>query len=389
MYMNDLSYHLPVKIHFGNGNLGLIGNEAITMGKKAMIVCGKKSMRDNGTMERLLYLLEEKGVTWTLFEGINPEPRVEVIDDALLQLRSEKADIVIGIGGGSALDLGKALALLAVYTGNAESYFGSQGSEKLTKPGLPYIAIPTTAGTGSEVTNNSVFINSSTGLKQSIASPFMFPRVAIVDPEITKDVPPTVTAASGMDALTHGVESYLSRGANDITKALAYKSIKLISRSLKRAYDNPCDMEARADMALGSLIAGMAFGNSGLGIAHGISHPLGYHFHIPHGIANAMLLPKALEYNREVAKEEIADLYECFFPKNKTLEGMELKVEAVISSIEELARQLRIPQRLEALGVKKEAFGQIAQESFASRSIKYNKKEATVEDVMGILEEIY
>ena len=387
--MNSLSYHLPVKIRFGNGNLGLIGDEAITMGKRAMIVCGKKSMRDNGTLERLLCLLEEKGVTCSLFEGVDPEPRVEVIDDAILQLKSEGADMVIGIGGGSALDLGKVLALLAVYTGRAESYFGSEGSEKLTKPGLPYIAIPTTAGTGSEVTNNSVFINPSTGLKQSIASPFMFPKVAIVDPEMTKDVPPTVTAASGMDALTHGIESYLSRGANDITKALAYKSIRLISRSLKRAYDNPYDMEARADMALGSLVAGMAFGNSGLGIAHGISHPLGYHFHISHGIANAMLLPKALKYNMIVAIDEIAALYECFFPEDKTSKDMEEKVKAVIASIEELARQLNIPQKLEALGVKKEAFGQIARESFASRSIKYNKKEATIEDVMGILEEIY
>jgi 1,3-propanediol dehydrogenase/alcohol dehydrogenase len=389
IYMNSFHYYLPVKIHFGIGSLGKVGDEAIAMGKRAVIVCGKKSMKENGAIDQLIHLLKEKGVECILWDGIDPEPEVVALNQALLQIKDEKVDIVIGIGGGSTLDLGKALALLAEYPEKAEAYFGSQGVQKLNKPGIPYIAIPTTAGTGSEVTNNSVFINASTGLKQSIASPFMFPKAAVIDPDLTKGVPPKVTAASGMDALTHGIESYLSRGANDITKTLAYKSVKLISRSLKRAYDHPGDMEARADMAEGSLMAGMAFGNSGLGIAHGISHPLGYHFHIPHGVANAMLLPKALKFNREVAKIEIANLYECFFAENKANYSMGLKVDAVISHVEELARQLNIPQSLKNLGVKKAAFEQIALESFSSRSIKYNKREATVQDVKKILEEIY
>ena len=279
------------RIRFGAGCASTIGEAASAMGRRALVV-------HNGlAAARLAPLLERSGVDVALhrFKG---EPTAADVDLAVMAARREQAELIVGIGGGSAIDCAKAVAGIYANGGAAVDYMEVVGNgQKITRPALPWIAIPTTAGTGAEATRNAVISLPEQKFKASIRSELLLPRLALIDAELGVDVPADVTAASGMDAVCQLIESYISANASPFTDALALQGLVRAARSLQRAVEAPADVEARADMALAALFSGVALSHAGLGAAHGFAAPLGANFPAPHGVICAALLPHVLAAN--------------------------------------------------------------------------------------------
>jgi len=294
--VTDLTFRSAGEIVFGRGTLERIGTIAAGLGSHAMVVRGGRHLDASRTVDRLRRLLDDAGVQ-TTFHTVRGEPDVETVDAAAAAARAARADLVVGIGGGSALDAAKAVAGLLTNEGGALDYMEVVGAGRtITRPAAPLVAVPTTAGTGTEVTRNAVVTSRPRSFKASMRSPHLVPAVALVDPALTDFMPRRVTAATGLDALTQLVEAHVTRRANPITDALSLQGISLASRSLVRACDGD-DQEARDDMALAALLSGLCLANAGLGAVHGFAAPLGAAFPVPHGVACAVLLPHVMEAN--------------------------------------------------------------------------------------------
>ena len=289
----EFEFAVAGRLFFGPGSLQKVGTLAFSLGRRALILTGRKGTRN----EQVRALLEAVGVT-TAFLGIPGEPSVEMVSQGVEVGRDFCCDVVLGIGGGSVLDAGKAIAALLTNPGTPLDYLEVIGAGKsLVVPSLPYIAIPTTAGTGTEVTRNAVLTSPVHGVKASIRSPWMLPRVALVDPELTYDLPAELTAASGMDALAQVIEPLVSIKAQPLTDALCRQALPRAARSLRRVFLNGKDFSAREDICFLSLCGGIALANAGLGAIHGFAAPLGGMFHAPHGALCACLLPAVVEAN--------------------------------------------------------------------------------------------
>ena len=385
----EFQYLVPVKIVFGQGKIKETGRLCKSLGTKALLVTGRSSAKKSKALDNLVHSLEIENIDVVIYNQVNGEPDVSVVDQGVALLIKEGCDIVIGLGGGSVLDVAKTIAMVAVHGGSAQSYFGEKASQiLLSKTGLPFIAIPTTSGTASEVTRNAVIKNTENGLKQSIYSDNMFARIAIIDPELTLTAPSKVTAEAGMDAFTHALESYLSIKANPISEALSYRAMGLIFKSIETAVKNGSNIEARESMAMGSLIAGISFGNVGLGLCHGISPALGSVYTVTHGLSNAVLLPYVLEFNKDVAFKKIADLY-AFVDSSEEKLTIHKKAEVVIDRIRHLNTRIGIPEKLKQIGVEQKDFTKLVELTFQGRSVYNNPKPVSTEDVLKILETAY
>ncbi len=319
--------------------------------------------------------LTEAGVEYATF-SVSGEPTLEVVRTGTQRARDEKCDLVIGFGGGSVMDTGKAIAVLLTNGGDPLDYLEVIGKgQPLTKESAPYVAIPTTAGTGSEVTRNAVLGSPEQRAKVSMRSPFMLPRVALVDPELTYDLPPQLTATTGMDALTQLIEAFVSMKANPMTDAICREGMMRAGRSLRRAYENGGDVAAREDMCVASLFGGVALANAGLGAAHGLSSPLGGIFDAPHGALCAALLPHVMDVNlgmtRLAIDEEIVRRF--------------LEVARIVGDLGKLVRALKIPS-LRQYGVKSEDFPEIVEKAKTSNSMKGNPLVLRDEELREILE---
>ena len=281
------------RIIFGMGVLAEVGPLARGLGRRPLVVTGRDGSRSQGLLERL----GAHGLKPSIF-SLAGEPTLAGVREGVARARAGQTDLVIAFGGGSALDAGKAIAALAVNEGDPLDYLEviGQGRPLAQRP-LPCIAIPTTAGTGSEVTRNAVLASPEHGVKASLRHPWMLPEVALVDPGLTVGVPPAITASTGLDALTQLIEPYLSVKANPMTDALCLEGVRRVARSLQRAWTDGGDLAAREDMALASLLGGLALANAGLGAVHGLAAPLGGLAPVPHGAACAALLPHVLEAN--------------------------------------------------------------------------------------------
>ena len=302
-------FYTPGKIIFGPGGLSQVGAEAKRLGNKALIVLGKSTMRKSGALNRLAHLLKEKNLEYIIYENIPSDPTVEIVDDGASFARKGNCNLMIALGGGSVLDTGKAISVMVTNEGSVADYQEIEGKgRKFQHKTLPFIAIPTTSGTGSEATRNAVITNTKLGLKKSIRDPWLIPEVALVDPELTLSLPPYVTAVCGGDALTQCIESYLGKKSQEITDALALHAIGLIGKSLVKAVKEGKNLEARKDMAMAALLSGLCLSNSGLGAAHALSHPLGVHYKIPHGLSCAVLLPYVMEYNLPIVTKRLAKI---------------------------------------------------------------------------------
>ncbi|MGN7396664.1 iron-containing alcohol dehydrogenase [Peribacillus frigoritolerans] len=301
-----------------------------------------------GVIDRVSLRLKEHGFEVDVYTDIVPEPPLEVGEKLVRYTREGKYTMVIGVGGGSALDLAKLAAVLATQEGSVASYLNLTGTRKIEQKGLPKILIPTTSGTGSEVTNISVLSLDST--KDVITHDYLLADVAIIDPELTVSLPPRATASTGIDALTHAVEAYVSVNASPITDGLALKAIRLISRSLRKAVANGYDKEARIDMSNGSYMAGLAFFNAGVAGVHALSYPLGGQFHISHGESNAVLLPYVMGYIRKSCTKQMADLLNALVGKSGNLPEEEASYKCV-DELQKLVKEVGIPNTLREFNI--------------------------------------
>lgn len=357
-------------IVFGNGTFQKIGEHARALGRRALVITGRRAER----AKPLQGLLAAEGIEAGVF-SVPGEPSVKQVVAALAQVRETERDLIIGFGGGSALDAAKAVAGLATNPGEPLDYLEVIGHGKpLTRPSLPCIAIPTTAGTGAEVTRNAVLSSPEHRVKVSLRSPFLLPKLAIVDPALTCGLPPEVTAWTGLDALTQLIEPYVSARANPLTDALCLQGIERVARSLRRAYHDGTNPQARDDMALASLFGGLALANAGLGAVHGFAAPIGGMYPAPHGAICAALLPVVMEINVRALRERQpdAEALHRFRTVAQLLTGRpEAEISDGIEWVAALCRELRVPG-LGSYGIRREAFGSIVEKAQKASSMKAN-----------------
>jgi alcohol dehydrogenase class IV len=373
------TFYLPTRIRTGKGAFESLGHILASCGRRGLLVCGQHSVR-SGLVGRARSLAKDRGLELEVYSQTGGEPDLRMVEEACSLARDADCDVVVGLGGGSAMDLAKAVAGLALLEGPAEAYFSGRAVDG---PSLAFVAIPTTAGTGAEVTKNAVLIDREAKIKQSIRDDRWFPRWALVDPELTLDSPPEVTASSGSDALCQAIEAYTSIGATPLTDGLAERAIMLIGGSLSRAYASGDDLGAREDMAYGSLLAGMAMSNARLGAVHGMAHPLGVAFDIPHGIVCGLLLPYTMAYNAPVTSKygRVARLL------GVSAEASDMALRhAAVDRVREFLRSIGIPEHLGPLGVRDEDLDAIVAASLPSGSLKHNPRPLDGRDVRRILE---
>jgi alcohol dehydrogenase len=307
--MKDLKFNgrMVPRIYFGCGAVQNIGDEIKALNGGIVLLVCDAALTALGITDHIRHIIEKSGLTPVVFDRTEPEPTLETADACAQTGRSAKCDFVVGVGGGSAMDTAKAASVLLTNPGPAKDY---QGQNLVKHPGVNAIMIPTTAGTGSEVTGVAVFINREKQLKLGINTPYVIPSLALLDPELTVSLPPAVTASTGMDALTHAVESYISKSATPLSEVFSLKAVECVAKNLKKAFENGNDREARSQMLFGSCMAGLAILNGGVCPAHAISYPMSVFHGIPHGVGCGILLPRVVEQNKDHAKEKIARLWE-------------------------------------------------------------------------------
>jgi alcohol dehydrogenase class IV len=374
------------KLVFGRDTFKEVPAEINAFGNSVLVVTGKTAMRKAGVTSRLETLLTQKDITYYLFERVDPEPDIEIIQEGLDFLQDHKVMSVLAIGGGSVIDVAKVIAGVYGHVSRDKSTLREFLGHDIIIPGLPCIAIPTTAGTGSEVTKNAVILDSRTQTKSSIVrSPLITPKVAIIDPVLMLSMPPKITAASGMDALTQAIEAYVTKKANPFCEMLAIQAIEIIGRNLQQAVADGSNLEVREKMAYGSLLSALAFAISSLGAVHGLAHPIGALFHATHGIVCALLLPHIMEFNKITAPTKFAKigavLHSAVDISQKS--STEL-IERGIEFIKDLLEQIQLPTTLRELGVHETDIPRIVSDTKGS-SLDNNPRQASPEDLTQIL----
>lgn len=371
------------RILFGPGKLKEVTASAQSIGKKALLVTGKTP--DRAT--QLLDSLRAHNIE-TATVQIASEPTTDIVLEGTTTARNSNCDFVIGIGGGSVLDGAKAIAAFMTNDGEPSEYLEVVGQGKpLQNIPAPWIAIPTTAGTGAEVTKNAVLGSKSHKMKVSLRSPLLFARLAVVDPELTLDLPPALTASTGLDALTQLIEPYVSIRANPVSDALCLEGLRRCARALRRCYENGSDLEARSDMALASLLGGLALANSGLGAVHGFASPLGGEFDAPHGAVCAALLPHVMQANVRALqrRESGSSVLKRYDEIAHILTGKsQATVEDGIAWILDLCTLFEIPA-LQSYGINQTDLPALVEKSAHASSMKANPIELTSEELLDIL----
>jgi alcohol dehydrogenase class IV len=361
----NFSFLTASKIIFKSGAVDELGLYVKQFGKKFLIVTDRV-FRDIGVLDRVEKQLDEQGIQYVYFFDVFGEPDVEYVDSAYALATVEKCDTVLSIGGGSLIDVGKATAALITNGGKVKDYleFVGTGAKVVNEP-VPFIAMPTTAGTGSEVTKNAVIGSKKEKFKRSMRDDRMLANVVIIDPSLTIKLPKKITATSGIDAMTHSLEAYVTaRNPTPITKAIAFQGIMSAGKFLKRAYDNPEDLEAREGMSLAALCGGMSFANSGLGAAHGLGMALNIYYPIPHGMGVGITLPYVMELNAANYPGLYDEVGEALSGKRYNKKGAGTKV--AIDFIKELNAGIGIPGDLKSLNVTAEMAQKMGAECFGS-----------------------
>jgi len=355
--MNSYSnFEMPQKVLYGRDSLSQLGKLASHLGTKALIV-SDRIMEKVGYVEQCMTLLESEGIKYATYLDANSEPSDAFVKDALKICVDESCDLVIAVGGGSCIDTAKAVSVVATNGGYIGDYMG--GKKIANSHALPLIAIPTTAGTGSEVTNVTVITNLKDDVKMMIKQSAFLPRMSIVDPLLTMTTPKSVTAATGLDALCHAVEAYFSKLKHPMTDTFALSAIELITDNIKKVYVNGNDVDAREKMSLGAMQAGIAFSNASVTLIHGMSRPIGALFHVPHGVSNAMLLPACLEFSKEAASSELATIGKCIAPNSNHKTESDWADQA-IKTIKKLCHELEIPN-LKGWGIDEATFNNVVE----------------------------
>ena len=382
--METFSFSIPQHVIFGKGSLGKLPEAAKALGKnKALIISGPHLNRI-GMVDKCQAALSAAGIGSAAFTETEGNPSTETVEKAVEAYKSSGADFIVAFGGGSPLDVAKAAGILAAYGGKITEY---EGGGKVPGPVVPMIAIPTTAGTGSEVTSFSVITDHSRNYKLSVSSNYLLPAYAILDPELIASVPAGTAAACGVDAMVHALEAYLSLAASPFSDMFALKALQLIGKNL-RAYAANRGNEAAAEaMMMGSLFAGIAFSHARLGDVHAMSHPVSAYFNVAHGVANAILLPVIVEYNELADQGKYYDIYRCV-AKAPVSEAM-FSSHMLTEELRALNMELGIPSCLKEAGVKAEYFDAMAEDAMKSGNISVNPRSTTKADVLELYKKAF
>ena len=374
------------KIVFGNRSSRALVSHIQDLNAKNPLVVMDKNLAKAGFQEAVANLLIPEGMKYTLYDKVEPEPRIELADEGAALALKNKCDIIVGIGGGSAMDVAMAIAVLATNKGSAVDYLGLN---KISKPGLPKIMIPTTAGTGSEVTFTAVFIRKNLKKKEGMNSPYLYPELALLDPELTLSLPPRPTAETGIDALCHAIESYTSVIASPMSELFSLQAIALIAENLRTCVHDGKNLQARENMLLASLYAGLGLANAGVTAVHSLSYPLGGKYGIGHGMANTLMLPATMAFNLPAALDKFADVAEAMGEVTDDLpvrEAAYLALEAVESLIEDCG----ISSSLAEFGIKEKDFPALADVALTvARPLENNPRKITKEDAIEIYSDAF
>ena len=372
--LNERSYH-------GKGAIQEIAGEVTSRGLKKALLCTDPDLLKFGVTKKVTDVLDAAGLAYQVYSEIKPNPTIENVKDGVEAAKAAQADYIIAIGGGSSMDTAKAIGIIVTNPEFADVR-SLEGTADTKNPCLPIIAVPTTAGTAAEVTINYVITDVEKNRKFVCVDPHDIPVVAIVDPDMMASMPKGLTAATGMDALTHAIEGYITKGAWELSDMFHLKAIEIISKSLRGAVDNT--PEGREGMALGQYVAGMGFSNVGLGIVHSMAHPLGALYDTPHGVANAIILPTVMEYNAPATGEKYREIARAMGVKGVDDMSQEEYRKAAIDAVRRLSQDVGIPADLKEI-VKPEDVAFLAQSAFDDACRPGNPRDTSVEEI----EELY
>ncbi len=376
----------PTRIQFGAGCIADLAQTVKDFNGTNVFLVVDPGLVKAGLIAKISAPLKKAKIPFTVYDKIDPEPGLKLADNGKKIAKKAGCDCVVGVGGGSAMDVAKAIAILLTNGGKAEKYLGLG---LIKKPGVPKIMVPTSSGTGAEVTFTAVFINEKTGSKGGMNGDPLYPDAAILDPELTLSLPPHVTAFTGIDALTHALEAYTSTQAHAISEMYSLEAIGLIADNLPAAYANGDNLEARSAMLMGSLLGGKALATAGVGLVHAMAYPMGGMFGVPHGLANAVLLPYVIEYNMIGNIEKFAILAQVLGQNTSDLtlrESATLCVDALF----ELNNDVDIPATLKDLDIPFDSIPEMAKIALTvTRPVENNPRKPSLEDVIAIYEEAF
>ncbi|MDD6797544.1 MAG: lactaldehyde reductase [Clostridia bacterium] len=375
--LNETSYH-------GAGAIEAIPSEAKGRGLKKAFVCSDPDLVKFGVTKKVLDVLDAAGLPYEVYSNIKPNPTIENVQSGVEAYKASQADYIVAIGGGSSMDTAKAVGIIIANPEHADVR-SLEGAVNTKNKSVPIFAVPTTAGTAAEVTINYVITDAEKNRKMVCVDPHDIPVVAFIDPDMMATMPKGLTAATGMDALTHAIEGYITGGAWELSDMFHLKAIEIIAKSLRGAVDNT--PEGREGMALGQYIAGMGFSNVGLGIVHSMAHPLGALYDTPHGVANAIILPTVMEYNAEATGEKYRDIAKAMGVKGTENMTQEEYRKAAVDAVKQLSEDVGIPKDLKEI-VKKEDIPFLAQSAYDDACRPGNPKETSVEDITKLYESL-
>jgi alcohol dehydrogenase class IV len=385
--MKPFNFNTAPRIVFGEGSLARIGEiTAAQLGKRVLLVTDPGLIKV-GLIEPALMSLEAAGVAVSLFSDVEADPPEHVVMASTKVAQDLKAEGVIGLGGGSSMDVAKLAALLAPGT---EKLADAYGVGNAKGPRLPLLLAPTTAGTGSEVTPVSI-VTTGASEKKGVVSPVILPDVALLDPDLTLGLPPAVTAATGIDAMVHAIEAYASASPanNPVSRALAREALRLMGAALERAVHNGKDKAARGDMLLGAMLAGQAFANSPVAAVHALAYPLGGHYHIPHGLSNALMLPHVLRFNAETSSAAYVEIAPDAFPELEEV-GSQVRAAAFADKLAGLSTRCGLQQRLRDVGIPADAVPMLARDAMKqTRLLVNNPRPVTEADALAIYQQAW
>jgi alcohol dehydrogenase len=384
--MQSFTVTQPTRLQFGAGTVKDLGKTVKDFNGSKVLLVMDPGLVKAGMLERLTAPLEQEGIPFILYDEIDPEPGLKLADKGCALAQETGCDCVVGAGGGSAMDVAKAIAILLTNGGKAVDYLGLG---LIKKPGVPKIMVPTSAGTGAEVTFTAVFINEETGSKGGMNGDPLYPDAAILDPELTLSLPATVTAYTGIDALTHALEAYTSTQAHTISEMYSLEAIDLIARNLPAACANGGNLEARSAMLMGALLGGKALAIAGVGLVHAMAYPMGGMFRVPHGLANAVLLPYVVQYNLPGNYEKFALLAEVL---GQNTEGLSRRDAAslCVEALYDLNKDVGIPATLKELDIPFDKIPEMAEIALTvTRPVENNPRQPSLADVIAVYEQAY
>ena len=380
MILNETSY-------FGAGSRKVIAEEVAKRGYKKALIVTDKDLIKFGVADQVIAVLKDANIPYEIFDEVKPNPTVKNVKAGIAAFQAAGADFMIAIGGGSSMDTSKAIGII-INNPEFSDVVSLEGVANTKKKSVPVIALPTTAGTAAEVTINYVITDEENVKKMVCVDPNDIPTLAIIDPELMLSMPRGLTASTGMDALTHAIEGLITLGAWEMSDMFETKAIEMIAKWPPKAVENPSDIEARDGMATAQYIAGMAFSNVGLGLVHGMAHPLGAYYDIPHGVANALLLPFVMEYNKEAAKAKYRTIAEAMGVDTSSMSDDEA-ADAAVKAVKDLAIRVRIPQHLSEIGVPESGLPTLAQAAFNDVCTPGNPRQTNVEEILAIYKKAF